>query len=58
VGARARIQQPGAGKLVRVVEGGKLIGEEGRPTSHVSCKQTWRLAGAAALPSNHEQESL
>jgi hypothetical protein len=33
-------------------------GEEGRPTSHVSCKQTWQLAGAAASPSNQEQESL
>jgi hypothetical protein len=33
-------------------------GEEGRPTSHVNCKQTWWLAGAAAPPSNQEQESL
>jgi hypothetical protein len=33
-------------------------GEEGRPNSHVNCKQTWRLAGAAALPSNQEQESM
>jgi hypothetical protein len=33
-------------------------GEGGRPTSHVSCKQTWRLPGAAASPTNQEQESL
>jgi hypothetical protein len=33
-------------------------GEEGRPTSHVNCKQTWWLAGAAAPPCNQEQESL
>jgi hypothetical protein len=46
-------QQPGAGKLVRVVEGGKLHRSGGRSTSHVSCKQTRRLAGAAA----HAQQS-
>jgi hypothetical protein len=57
-GAGMRAQQPGVGKLVRVAEGGNSTGEEGRPTSHVSCKQTWQLAGAAALPSNQEQESL
>jgi hypothetical protein len=57
-GAGARAQQPGAGKLVRVAEGGNSTGEEGRPTSHVNCKQIWRLAGAATLPSNQEQESL
>jgi hypothetical protein len=46
------------GKLVRVAEGGKLH-RRGRKTHfNVSCKQTWQLAGAAALPSNQEQESL
>jgi hypothetical protein len=30
---------------------------EGRPTSHVSCKQTHQLAGAAAPPSNQELET-
>jgi hypothetical protein len=49
-GTGAHAQQPEAGKLVRVAEGG--------PTSHMSCKQTWQLVGAAALPSNHEWESL
>jgi hypothetical protein len=58
VGAGACAQQPGAGKLVRVVEGGKLHRRGGRPTSHVSCKQTWWLAGAAAPPSNQEQKNL
>jgi hypothetical protein len=42
-----RGQQPGAGKLVRVAEGGNSTGEGGRPTSHMSCKQTCWLAGAA-----------
>jgi hypothetical protein len=49
----ARAQQPGAEKLVRVAEGGKLHRTEGRPTSHVSCKQTCQPAGAAA----HAQQS-
>jgi hypothetical protein len=40
-------------KLVRVAEGGKLHRRWGRPTSHVSCKQTHWLAGAAA----HTQQS-
>jgi hypothetical protein len=44
----AHTQQPGAGKLVRVAEGGKLHKRGGRPTSHMSCKQTPWLAGAAA----------
>jgi hypothetical protein len=47
-------QQPGAGKLVRVAREENSTEEEGRPTSHVNCKQTWRLAGAAAPPSNQE----
>jgi hypothetical protein len=38
--AGARAREPGAGKLVRVVEGRKLYKREGgRPTSHMSCKQ-------------------
>jgi hypothetical protein len=41
------------GKLVRVAEGGKLHRRRGRPTSHMSCKQTCRPAGAAA----HAQQS-
>jgi hypothetical protein len=57
-GAGAHAQQPGVGKLVRVVEGENSTGEGGRPTSYMSCKQTWWLAGAAELPSNQEQESL
>jgi hypothetical protein len=40
------------GKLVTVVEKENSTGEEGRPTSHVNYKQTWKLAGAAAQPSN------
>jgi hypothetical protein len=36
------------GKLEKVVEGGKLHRKGGRPTSHVSCKQTRGLAKAAA----------
>jgi hypothetical protein len=48
VGVVVHPQQPGAGKLVRVVEGGKLHRRQGRPTSHMSCKQTCQLAGAAA----------
>jgi hypothetical protein len=36
------------GKLVRVAEEGKLHRRGGKPTSHVSCKQTHRPAGAAA----------
>jgi hypothetical protein len=52
------IQQLGAGKLVRVEEGGKLHRREGKTHFPVSCKQTWRLAGAAALPNNQERESL
>jgi hypothetical protein len=32
--------------------------EKGRPTSHGSCKQTLWQAGAVALPSNQERESL
>jgi hypothetical protein len=57
-GMGAHAQQPGAGKLVRVGREENSTGEEGRPTSHVNCKQTWQLAGAAAPPSNQEQESL
>jgi hypothetical protein len=44
--------------LVRMEEGEKLLRREGRPTSHVNCKKTWRLAGAAAPPSKQEQESF
>jgi hypothetical protein len=58
VGAGTHAQQPGAGKLVLEWRREENTGEEERPTSYVSCKQTWRLAGAAAPPSNQEQESL
>jgi hypothetical protein len=34
----AHAQQPGAGKLVKVLEGGKLHRREGRPTAHVNFK--------------------
>jgi hypothetical protein len=34
----AHAQQPGAGKLVKVVEGGKLHRRREKATSHVSCK--------------------
>jgi hypothetical protein len=37
-GAGACTQQPGAGKLVRVAEWGKLHRRGGRPTSHMNCK--------------------
>jgi hypothetical protein len=53
-GAGAHAQQPGAGKLVRVAEGGKLHRRGGK--THFP--QTCRLAGAAAPPTNQEQESL
>jgi hypothetical protein len=56
--APAGAEQPGAGKLVRVVEGGKLHRRGGKTHFNLSCKQTWQLAGATAPPSNHEQESL
>jgi hypothetical protein len=46
-----RAQQPGAGKLVRVVEGEKLHKRGGKTHFPVNCKQTWRPAGAAAPPS-------
>jgi hypothetical protein len=49
----AQAQQPGAGKLVKVAEGGKHHRRWGEPTSHVSCKQTHWPAGAAA----HAQQS-
>jgi hypothetical protein len=52
-GVVANAQQPGAGKLVKVAEGGKLHRMGGRPTSHVSCKQTRWRAGASA----HTQQS-
>jgi hypothetical protein len=39
--------------LMRVAGGGKLHRSEGRPTSHMNCKQTCWLAGAAA----HTQQS-
>jgi hypothetical protein len=39
---------------VRVKEGGKRHRRGGRPISHVSCKQTRWLAGAAA----HAQQSV
>jgi hypothetical protein len=58
VGVGTHAKQPEVGKLVRVAEEEISTGEEVRPTSHVNCKQTWRLAGAAAPPSNQEQESL
>jgi hypothetical protein len=54
VGAGAHAQHQVVGKFVRVLEGGKLHRRGGKTTSHVSCKQTWRLAGAAAPPSNHK----
>jgi hypothetical protein len=57
-GTGVRTQQKGAGKLVRVAEGGKLHRREEKTHFHVSCKQTWQLAGTAAPPSNQEQESL
>jgi hypothetical protein len=57
-GAGVRAQQPGVGKLVRVAEGGKLHRRGGKTHFPLSCKQTWQLAGAAAPPSNQEQESL
>jgi hypothetical protein len=44
----AHTQQLGAGKLVNVPEGRNSTREGGRPTSHMSCKQTLQLAGAAA----------
>jgi hypothetical protein len=37
-GAAAHAQQPGAGKLVKVVVGGKRHRRGGKTTSHVSCK--------------------
>jgi hypothetical protein len=37
-GVVAHAQQLGAGKLLKVVVGGKLHRSGGRPTSHVSCK--------------------
>jgi hypothetical protein len=37
-GVAAHAQQPGTGKLVKVVEGGKLHRRGGRPTSYVNCK--------------------
>jgi hypothetical protein len=37
-GAVAHAQQPRAGKLIKVAEGGKLHRRGGRPTSHMSCK--------------------
>jgi hypothetical protein len=40
-------------KAVRLAEGGKYHRRRGRPTSHVSCKQTCWPAGAAA----HAQQS-
>jgi hypothetical protein len=46
-------QQPEAGKILKVVEGGKLHRRGRKTTSHVSCKQTHWLAGAAA----HTQQS-
>jgi hypothetical protein len=49
VGVGARTQQPGAGKLVRVAEGENSTGKEGRPTSHVSCKQTCRPEEVGAV---------
>jgi hypothetical protein len=48
VGAGVCAQQPGAGKLVRVEEGGKPHRRGEKTTSHVSCKQTCLLAEAAA----------
>jgi hypothetical protein len=50
MGAGARTQQPGERKLVRVAREENSTGDEGRPTSHVSCKQTWRLVGASHCP--------
>jgi hypothetical protein len=45
-------QQPGAEKLVKVAVGGKLHRRGGRPTSHMSCKQTRRpeKVGAVSPP--------
>jgi hypothetical protein len=37
-GTAAHAQQPGVGKLVKAVVGGKLHRRGGRPTSHMSCK--------------------
>jgi hypothetical protein len=37
-GVAAHAQQPGAGKLIKVVVGGKLHRRGGRPTSHGNCK--------------------
>jgi hypothetical protein len=50
-GAGACAQQPGEGKLVTVAEGGKLHRREGRPTSHLSCKQTCRPEKVGAVSS-------
>jgi hypothetical protein len=57
-GAGACAQEPGTGKLVKVVEGGKLHRRGGKTHFPHSCKQTWWLAGAAAPPNTQEQESL
>jgi hypothetical protein len=48
-----------SGKACEIGRGRKTPQERGgRPTYHVSCKQTHQLARAAALPNNQEQESL
>jgi hypothetical protein len=48
-GVGARTQQPGVGKLVRVVEVGKLHRRSGKTHSHVSCKQIRRPENTAAV---------
>jgi hypothetical protein len=58
VGTAAHAQQPRAGKLVRVAEGGKLHRRGGRPTSHMSCKQTLGQQEQQHMPSKQEQENL
>jgi hypothetical protein len=47
----APAQQPGAGKLIKAAVGGKVHRRGGRPTSHMSCKQTsWPEKTGAVSP--------